>query len=125
MNGIGKMRVMCRFGTTRSVLLIGRYAVKVPSIKEWRLFLLGLLANMQEVSFSRCGWPELCPVVFSIHGGLLVVMLRAEPITRDEFFALDVEIWRDRGEYVIPVEDKLDSFGQLNGSIVAVDYGSC
>lgn len=117
-------RIMRCRGTTRNVLLIGRWAVKVPSITEWRLFLLGLLANMQEARFSRCGWQELCPVVFSIPSGLLIVMHRAEPITRDEFFAIDVELWRDRGEYIIPVEAKLDSFGRLNGRVVAVDYGS-
>ncbi len=117
-------RVRCRWGTTRTVLLIGRWAVKVPSLTEWRLFLLGLLANMQEACLSRCGWPELCPVTFSIPGGWLIVMHRAEPITRDEFFTLDVERWRNRDEYTVPVEAKLDSFGRLNGSIVAIDYGS-
>lgn len=113
-----------KHGTTRTVFLIGRWAVKLPSMVEWRLFLLGLLANMQEVKFSRCGWPELCPVVFSIWGGWLLVMRRAAPLPPEEFFALDVDVWKKRDGYEVPVEDKLDSFGLLDGRIVAVDYGN-
>jgi hypothetical protein len=36
-----------------------------------------LLANMQERDLSKLGWPELCPVVFAVPGGRLVVMRRA------------------------------------------------
>lgn len=112
------------FGTHRTTLLIGRYAVKVPVFVEWRLFLFGLLANMQEARFSRANWPELCPVVFAVPGGFLNVMQRAEPITREEFWALVSTNWKHRHNYVLPVEYKLDSFGKLDGRIVAVDYGS-
>lgn len=112
------------FGTHRTVYLIGRYAIKVPAISEWRLFLHGLLANMQEARFSAAGWPELCPVVLAMRGGWVIVMRRAEPLPRKVFDELDVERWRDRGDYKVPVEDKLDSFGILDGRIVAVDYGS-
>lgn len=118
------------YGTTRTVILIGGYAIKIPVFTEWRLFLSGLLANIQEVTFSRAGWPELCPVIWSIPGGWLVVMQRAEPLTREQFFALNYAEWikggKDlpKGEWVIPVENKQDSFGYLDGRLVAVDYGS-
>lgn len=85
---------------------------------------------MQEVTFSRTGWPELCPVVFALPGGWLTVMRRAEPLTREQFENLDFAEWikggtdLPKGEWVIPVENKLDSFGVLAGRIVAVDYGS-
>lgn len=116
----------CRiaYGCTRRVLLLGRYAVKVPAMTEWRLFLLGLLANMQEALFSKAGWPELCPVVWSLPGGFLVVMRRARELTDDEFLALDLEQWVKRDEYVVPVEIKSDSFGILDGRLVAIDYGN-
>ena len=112
------------YGTHRTVFLLGSYAFKFPVVVEWRLFLCGLLANMQEVTFSRTGWPELCPVVFALPGGFLNVMRRAEPLTREEFFALDFKAFVEKPDYHVPVEDKLDSFGKLNGEIVAVDYGS-
>jgi hypothetical protein len=116
-------------GATRFVVLTRRWAIKLPRLVSWRLFLCGLLANMQEREFSRTGWPELCPVLFSLPGGWLVVMPRAEPLEDGEWALLDImgtrEQWADRGEYVVPVEMKRDSFGWLpDRGIVAVDYGS-
>lgn len=112
------------FGTHRTTWLIGNYAVKTPVFVEWRLFLLGLLANMQEARFSACGWPELCPVVFRLPGGFVNVMRRAEPLTREQFFGFNYEQFAHKPDYWVPVENKWDSFGLLNGRIVAVDYGS-
>jgi len=116
-------------GATRCVLLTRRYAVKVPRLVSWRLFLHGLLSNMQEREFSRTGWPELCPVLFSLPGGWLVVMPRCEPLTDDEWSIMYIQgrrqEWADRGDYMVPVEMKRDSFGRHpEHGIVAVDYGS-
>lgn len=119
----------CRlaYGVTRTVLLVGRYAFKFPAMGEWRLFLLGLLANMQERMFARTGWPELCPVLFSLPGGWLVVMRRAKVLTEPEWLALDekeVSEFINRPGYIVPAELKSDSFGWLDGRLVAVDYGN-
>lgn len=117
---------MRRFGTHRTTWLIGKYALKVPVFVEWRLFLLGLLANMQEARFSACGWPELCPVVLACPGGFFNVMHRAEPLTRMEFEAFSERYlsFVSKLDYRVPAENKMDSFGKLNGRVVAVDYGS-
>lgn len=120
----------CRIahGVTRRVLLVGQWALKFPNPKEWRLFLLGLLANMQEAMFSETNWPELCPVLWSLPGGWLVVMRRAREMTEEEYDAFDVETFiqcgADDGQYVVPVERKPDSFGWLDGRVVAIDYGN-
>ena len=116
----------CRiaYGCTRTVFLIGRWAFKFPSIFEWQLFLLGLLANMQERTFSCTGWPELCPVIWSIPGGWLVIMRRAREMTCEEWGDFDAEKWCNHDDYIIPAEPKEDSFGWLDGRIVAVDYGN-
>lgn len=81
---------------------------------------------MQEVKFSETGWPELCPVVFSLPGGFLVVMRRAQPMTTGEWniFKNDLPTFCDKKYYTIPVEKKRDSFGWIDGKIVAIDYGS-
>lgn len=79
---------------------------------------------MQECRFSKAGWPELCPVLWYIPGGFLTVMPRAKPLTIEEWENLQVLGWPGNGEYVIPVENKKDSFGTLNGKIVTVDYGT-
>jgi len=83
-----------------------------------------LLANMQEAEFARTGWAELCPVVFSIPGGWLVVMRRAEMLSDAEWQAFDPEAFCVGQERIIPAEFKKDSFGRLDGRIVAIDYGN-
>lgn len=115
-----------RQGITREVFLIGRYAIKVPKmIYGWQKFLCGLLANMQEAQFSCAGWPELCPVVFSIPGGWLLVMRRATPLTDEEWQTFDAQKFVDgNGEHRVPAETKRDSFGLYGGKVVAIDYGN-
>lgn len=114
-----------RTGCTRIVVLVGQRAYKAPNfLSGWRLLLTGLLANMQERTFSKTGWPELCPVSWSIPGGWLVVMHRARVMTEDEFLAFDPETFCDRADYVIPAEWKANSFGYLGDRVVALDYGS-
>jgi hypothetical protein len=117
-------------GTNRTVYLVGRWAIKFPVLKDWRLFLTGLLANIQETTFSSMGWPELCPVVLACPGGWFIVMKRAVSLTNEQFAELDYAEWikggndLPKGEWIIPVENKIDSFGVIEGNIVAVDYGS-
>lgn len=109
-------------GISRTVFLIGRYAVKVPTGRYgWAKWLRGLVANLQEREWAGFRYPELCPVLASDPLGLVVIMPRAEilarPLTPDELRGLAV-----RG-VELPVEYKPDSFGYLNGNLVAVDYG--
>ena len=111
-------------GATRTVLLIGRYAIKVPRCSSWRTFLNGLLANMQERQFARTGWPELCPVLASLPGGWLLVMPRAAPMSDAEWCDFEPEAFCETESYTLPVEHKQDSFGLLDGRVVAVDYGT-
>lgn len=108
-------------GATRTVFLLGGLAFKFPTFYSWENFLYGLLGNMQETRFSQLGWEQLCPVVFSINFGLLVVMKRAMLLTDIEFSNMN---YNDFIKVGVPVENKQCSFGWLNGRIVAVDYGS-
>jgi len=93
-------------------------------IYGWHKFLCGLLANMQERQFAETGWPQLCPVVFSVPGGWLVVMRRAEMLSDAEWCCFDPKAFCETDDYVIPAEFKRDSFGKLDGRIVAIDYGN-
>lgn len=115
-------------GVSRYVLLVGRWAVKIPRVNYgWRLFLQGLLCNMQERAFSFMGSPRLCPVVFAAPGGWLVVMRRVRVMTEVEFMEFDIQEWWDEvveSGFWPPVEKKSDSFGWLDGKVVAIDYGS-
>ncbi len=111
-------------GTTRLVILTKNYAFKFPSFYSWKFFLQGLLGNMQESLFWTLHDSKLCPVLFSIKGGFLNVMPRAQELSLEEFIAFDFESFVQTPNFLIPVENKLDSFGKINGSIVAIDYGS-
>ena len=108
-------------GATRLVFLTEHYAIKIPRFYSWSGFLRGLLANLQERLFSITKWPELCPVLFSDPFGLLVIMPRCQPIPSYLIQSCLDFIFNNPN---IPVENKLDSFGLLDGSIVAIDYGS-
>ena len=111
-------------GSSRLVILTRRHALKLPHPGSWRRFLRGLLANMQEAAFGRLGWPEVCPVLWAMPGGWLVVMPRATCLTTptpfDEEYHARLTNLPDR---VIPAENKASSWGYLGGRLVAVDYG--
>jgi hypothetical protein len=115
-------------GVTRTVLLIGPYAIKLPCLHYgWRNFLQGLLANMQERQWATMNLPILCPIVFSLPGGFLNVMPRCRILTDAEwqdYAEMAISPEEERGDFVVPVEHKSDSYGWLNGRIVAVDYGN-
>lgn len=111
-------------GITRTVFLVGRYAIKVPCGRYgWAKWLRGLLANLQERQWSRAKIAGLCPVVFSDPLGLVVVMPRVD-ILDEPLHAVTFERFTNRTGVRLPVENKADSFGYLNGWLVAVDYGN-
>jgi hypothetical protein len=110
-------------GATRLVFLTRTRAYKIPTFSSWKLFLNGLLANIQEHEFGTLGWEGFCPVLWSIPGGFLVTMPRAEPITDYDWEGFDADHFIHRPHYTIPAELKQSSFGFLDGEIVAVDYG--
>lgn len=113
-------------GITRTVFLTKRYALKVPCCRYgWSKFLLGLLANMQERTWGRCGLDGICPVLWADPLGFLVIMPRCEPLSAEqEMSASEYRTFVERDGYIIPAENKPDSFGIYRGEIVAIDYGN-
>lgn len=99
-------------GASRTVLLIGRWAVKVPRLRAgWKSTLCGMLSNMAERDRWRAGPREgLCPVLFVLPGGLCVVMPRVR-ITGEV---------PDRN--VSGFDHKGSSYGYHAGELVAIDY---
>ena len=118
--------MILKYGTTRVVFLTKRYAIKFPALVEWRLFLLGLLGNIHERKWSilQRYCDKLCPVVYANRYGLVLIMLRAKPLSREQYFDIDFNDFQKGDGFILPIENKQDSFGYLNGRIVAVDYGS-
>lgn len=134
------------WGATRWVFLIGRYAFKVPRPTDhWTIFVRGMLCNAQEKNFTTIKSPSICPVVFSLPFGLMNVMPRCDEVPPNLFSELELggqvhdlivkyppeenpdfrdAVVSDTADNILPVELKRDSFGLLQGRLVAVDYGS-
>jgi hypothetical protein len=102
------LRMRCperRFGSVRTIFLARRRVFKLPGRWMWSdrhwwwdFLLRGLLSNMQERRFAAEGWSELCPVSFSLPGGFLVVMPRAEPLADADWQELDYRAFVTRGD---------------------------
>jgi hypothetical protein len=118
--------LIVRTGVTRTVLLVGRYAVKVPTLRgvhpggfRGRLagVARGLLANLSEHTWSRYGpWAgKVAPVLWSGLGGFVQVYPRCEPLAGG-----------DRGPLPqldpCPGDVKPDNFGWLGRRVVRLDY---
>ena len=113
-----------KFGSSRYVFFICKYAFKIPSPYSWRNFLCGLLANLQEVQFSKMKHPKLCPVLFHLPLGFLVVMPKVKTLNRSDILKYDLDKFcTEENNFTVPAELKPDSFGIYRGNLVAVDYG--
>lgn len=107
-------------GTTRAVFFCGRWAIKVPRVYRWKLFLRGLLANMDERMWfnnSPLEWKlNMCPSLFCI-GGFILICKRATPISVVEYEKIDFKKY-----HPLSVDKKIDNFGLYDNRIVLVDY---
>lgn len=110
-------------GVTRTVFLIGRWAVKVPRLVPsgrgvlWSLA-HGILANLSEVEWSEMD--GVCPPCWSLLG-LVNVYPRCEPVDGPVDFAAIADP-------AVPVDPKLSNVGVLDGRLVWIDYadaGEC
>lgn len=117
---------LIRTGVTRWVIVTRRHAIKFPSLYSWRHFLQGILANDQEVHWWReLKHEKLCPVLFTSLGRFVIVMPRVRVLTHEEFNSEEAKKFVVVDDnWTLPVEIKHDSFGVLNGKLVAIDYGS-
>lgn len=118
-------------GESRLVFLIGKWAIKIPRLNSWRLFLYGLLGNIHEYKWTKDVEPEvkpfLCPIIFYTPGGFLSIMPRCEQ--SHNLYNLFYQSYKYKSVCTVKllsdiVEDKDSSVGIYNGRVVAIDYGS-
>jgi hypothetical protein len=120
-----------KYGTTRTVLLVGKYAIKLPLAIPllWRHFLLGLIGNMTERDTWKWNTGKsyhprseyLCPVIWASWGGWLLIMKRAKPLP-DTF---ELENYIPLMEKLqIDGDDNISNYGMLDGRLVKTDYES-
>ena len=103
-------------GSFRITFVIGKYAIKVPRLRQWRYFLQAILMNIYEKEWSKVDDYDLCPVYFSFLG-LINIMPYCKPITEKEYKKLKMY------KFIGLSENKISSFGKYKNKIVAVDYG--
>jgi hypothetical protein len=118
-----------RCGTTRRVALIGTVALKFPKGR------IGKQSNRVEVRTWLTATPKcrelLCPIIWHLPFGILVVMRRAAPMTEE-----DAQKRRDRldkpggfpdfnSDCGLATEGSASNWGYLDGRSepVAIDYG--
>lgn len=117
-------------GTRRYVLLVGRWAIKLPRSH------LGLRCNQREIEVwngaSERNREILCPPMMTLARGLVVVFARAEHVTGDEYQEIwdSPEWWKLHPQWfpepsgLSPIlETKACNWGRLNGRLVSIDYG--
>lgn len=114
------MRPKIHRGITRTVLLVGRWAIKVPSLRThghglagalWS-WCRGVLANQSESEWSGHG---TCPVLWT-WAGLISVYPRCAPapeLTDAEYDAIGLPG---------PMDRKPQNVGYLHGELVWLDY---
>ena len=118
-----------RMGVTRIVLLTKNYAFKIPNFSYgWRMWLQGRLANGQESRISKeyCAVKDkICPVLFSLPMGYLVIMPRVKVMSEQEFSNFNYNDWinLEDGIKFECIEKKAENFGYLDNKVVAIDYG--
>lgn len=108
-------------GITRTVLVIGRWAVKVPSVRAYGDGLRGVLwswtrgvqANLSEAEWSNS--PGTCPVLWSL-AGLVNIYPRADALPDG------AEVDWDAIGFLCPVDRKPQNVGRLGGRLVMIDY---
>lgn len=127
-----------RQGCTRIVILTKNYAFKIPNFLDgYKLFLTGLLANLQEKQFAILKYKKLCPILFTLPLGFLIVMPRVDMLSEQEFLNInfeDFDMYKSEifpykldiieNGYFISVENKANSFGWYKNDLVCVDYGN-
>lgn len=130
--GLNGFSLTIEKGSTRVVWVFKTFVIKFPRFIAWRLFLHGLLANMQERLFNTLNDQRFAKVYLSDPIGLFVVMEYCRPLTDDEWRSLInlYNEWKSSyngygSEAEVPVEKKRSSFGVTkHNKLVAIDYGS-
>lgn len=117
-----------RQGATRIVLLLKHVVIKLPAVTSWKLFLCGLLANIQEHTFGYSGnFKELTKVHWMSPGGFILIAERIAPVKHDGLFWVDLEalaLTSELGAEFIQSDAYPRNFGYRNGRLVKLDYGN-
>jgi len=109
------------WGCHRLVIVLDKVVFKFPNFLysfEW--FVKGLKGNKQEAGLSGTN-ERLCPVVFCLPLGLLLVMKKAQKLEGSQFDFLSLGKFMKKYN-ITTAEEKFESFGLLQNKVVCIDY---
>lgn len=114
-------------GCTRIVILIYKYAFKIPNFTySMDHFLKGCCANWKERNyykqFNKCDYKGnmvgyVAPSYFCSFFGLIQIQERCKPLGRDL-----TESEKEFYKTLCGTDSKKENFGVINGKIVCIDY---
>lgn len=119
-------------GSTRTVILVGKYAIKIPLFESFNTLFKGLTANNNERRMAHTAPKYFIPVLFSIPG-LLVVMPRARVCSLPNWMVRSF-----MADIFHPSNDECDeaktarmyceyinaNYGMYKGKPMCIDYGT-
>lgn len=119
-------------GVTRTVLLIGQYAVKIPCLHHnYAMFIEGIRSNLAEGRFV--GYDPQAPIAKTLYSnrfGLLNIQERVRPVSRrNKLFRLSLLELCHTSDFFnkdfILDDPKPENFGHTKqNKLVKIDYGS-
>lgn len=113
-------------GISRNVFLVGKWAIKIPSLRNGGIyFLYGLLGNMLEARRYRtvyelfpCDTYHLGRVIYCAPLGVFLVMQRYNKITgKEKLIPFPKSLFKE-------VDNKSDNFATDGKYTILVDYGN-
>lgn len=111
-------------GTTRIIIPIGNYVIKIPKFYNVRCILKGMLSNLQERSFRHLAPALTAKIPYADIFGFVLIMERADYIPQCMF--RDVVMFFDKCEEAgLPVERKPENVGVIRGCYKLLDFGTC
>ncbi|EBF1314447.1 hypothetical protein DEG99_01935 [Salmonella enterica] len=117
-------------GVTRTVILIGKYALKFPAIHHnYSMFIEGIRANLNEGRFV--GFDCRAPIARTLYSnkfGLLNVQERARTIRHAGLFRLALCEMCMKSDFFnkdfLMDDPKPENFGYSSTGLVKLDYGN-
>lgn len=115
-------------GVTRIVIVLNKIVIKIPNFRNYKNFLNGILANLQEKEFSNIH-DDLAKVKYCNCLGLFLIMEKVEAvdpknIEYKEFKGRIVEKYKNDPLSEFMLSDcKPENWGYKENKLVKLDYG--
>lgn len=117
-------------GVTRTVFLVGKYAVKIPCVhRTYAMFIEGIRSNLAEGRFV--GYEPQAPIARTLYSnrfGLLNIQERVRPVSgKNKLFRIalvELSACEFFNRDFIMDDPKPDNFGYKQNKLVKIDYGN-